>query len=82
MKKKCVRLGCDFCFRADMEGITYAKLRKLKSKKGGWTRVRRFQTYAQSIKTYDDPKDAPPGYSLFDWQTHFGCCPDCQENAT
>jgi hypothetical protein len=75
--KKTIRLGCYECNQEAYDGITADELRKLRSKAGGWKEVVRVQTYAQSIKTYDDPKDAPSGYSVLDWETHKGVCQDC-----
>lgn len=45
--------------------------------KDGWREIVRVQTYAQSIKVYEDPAKAPPGYSVFFWWTHEGFCPEC-----
>jgi hypothetical protein len=73
---KTIRLACDECDRDDMDGITYAEL--LAAKKAGWKGVIRVQTYAQSLKTYDHPADEPPGYSILDWMTHIGDCPECE----
>lgn len=70
-----VRLACMECYRDDMDGITRGEL--LQAIKGGWKCVSRFQSYEDSIKTYDDPKDEPPGYSVLDWYTHLGWCPEC-----
>lgn len=77
---KTIRLSCDRCFRDDCDGITAAELSQLCCKAGGWIGVVREQTYAQSIKVYDDPRDAPPGYSVMEWWTHRGTCPDCVRN--
>lgn len=59
----------------DHDGITHAQLKA--AIKAGWRGVSREQTYAQACKVYDDPADAPPGYSVFDWHTHLGVCPEC-----
>ena len=75
---KTIRLCCNAVGCAEHDFITATQLRRLKQ---GWKNVGRFQTYAQSIKTYDDPHDAPAGYSVLDWYTHLGDCPDCAEEA-
>ncbi len=67
-----IRLGCRNCDRDDMDLITAAQLRA--AKKAGWQDVDRVQTFAQACRTYDDPADAPPGYSVLDWWTHLGIC--------
>jgi hypothetical protein len=69
-----IRLSCAYC-ENDHDGITPAGLAALK--RAGWADIQRMQTYNQSIKTYDDPAKAPPGYSVFDWFTHLGICPEC-----
>ena len=43
----------------------------------GWEDIWELQTYEQSLAVYDDPDDAPPGYSVLDWMTHYGTCPKC-----
>lgn len=70
-----VRLACDNCDRDDKDMITREKLKKCE--KDGWQGIGRVQTYTQSCKTYDNPADAPPGYSILDWWTHMGTCPEC-----
>jgi len=68
------RLACDSCFREDFDGV--------KELPSDWTGIREFQSLKASMSTYDelgDP-DEPPGFSVLDWQTHFGLCPDCQKD--
>lgn len=69
-----IRLACAYCSRDDCDGITNLKAAV------GWTDIGRVQSYRQACKTYDDPSKAPAGYSIFDWWTHLGVCPDCQHH--
>jgi hypothetical protein len=78
MPRKTIRLACEMCSREDMDGITVRQLKECQDM--GWTGIAREQTYAESVKTYDDPADAPPGYSVLDWYTHLGICPDCHKS--
>lgn len=64
-----IRLACLICDREDCDGI--------KCVPKDWHDVERVQTLRQARKTYDDPSKAPPGFSVFDWWTHLGVCPDC-----
>ena len=70
-----IRLACCHCDRRDMDGITPSKLRKLI--RHGWEDVDRYQTYRQACRVYRNPAREPPGYSILDWWTHLGTCPDC-----
>lgn len=70
-----IRLACANCDREDMDGITRAEL--LAAITAGWSEVRRVQSYEDACKVYDDPDEAPPGYSVLDWYTHLGFCPEC-----
>jgi len=72
-----IRLACSECSRDDMDGISQEQLDA--AIRGGWGRVRQVQTYEESITVYDDPADAPPGYSVLDWFTHIGVCPECSK---
>lgn len=75
--KREIRLACDTCFRDDMDGITRAEL--MAAIKSGWNHIRRVQSYEDSIKVYDDPAETPEGYSVLDWYTHNGQCPECRD---
>ncbi|MFO0887565.1 MAG: hypothetical protein U0790_00300 [Isosphaeraceae bacterium] len=70
-----IRLGCDDCDRDDRDFITPAELAECRRE--GWTGIRRVQAYRQAIKIYDQPILEPPGYSVLDWETHMGLCPEC-----
>jgi hypothetical protein len=76
MSQRRIRLACDHCDRSDKDGITAAELKQCKAE--GWAGITRMQTYAQSIKTYDDPADAPPDSDVTAWYTHLATCPECQ----
>ena len=67
----CIRLECSECDEQH-DGITPEELAQL-----GWSDVREIQSYEEACRTYDDPADEPPGYSVLDWQTHIGLCPEC-----
>ncbi len=73
--RKTIRLACMTCDREDFDGITSDQLKQ--AIRDGWQEVDRVQTYAQSCKTYDDPRKAPPGFSASEWWTHLGTCPSC-----
>jgi hypothetical protein len=64
-----IRLGCTYCDREDHDGIRVI----LK----GWRSVIRVQTLAEACAVYENPEDEPEDYSVLDWQTHLGTCPDC-----
>lgn len=72
---KTIRLACVDCDRSDKDGITADELSECV--RLGWSGVRRYQSYEDSVRAYDDPADAPPGYSVLDWFTHLGTCPEC-----
>lgn len=74
-ERRTYRLGCCRCYRDDFDNLTRAEFRRAIA--SGWRDVSREQTYAQACKTYDNPADEPPGYSVLDWWTHLGMCPDC-----
>lgn len=64
------RLACFHCDREDFDGVS--NLPK------DWEDIGRVQTYHQAIKTYVDPSKTSPEFSVLDWFTHLGICPDCQ----
>lgn len=46
----------------------------------GWTDVEEVRSLEVSMTTYEDGDGNPPwGYSVFDWETHTGVCPECQD---
>ena len=75
MHRKTIRLACRECDRDDCDGITRTELRK--AIRHGWREVERVQTYRQACKTYDDISDQPEGFSVWEWWTHLGVCPEC-----
>lgn len=70
-----IRLACSVCDRDDMDGITPDQLAELLL--DGWEDISAYQSFEDSCRTYDHPADEPPGYSVFDWFTHLGTCPEC-----
>lgn len=70
-----IRLACSACNRDDMDGVMEEDLEA--AKVAGWRSVIEVQSYEDSIKTYEDEEDPPPGYSVLDWYTHIGLCPEC-----
>jgi len=73
-----IRLACEYCDRADKDGVTPEQLEQCKAE--GWIDVSVEQSYEDSIRTYDDADDAPPDFDVFAWYTHLGVCPTCAEN--
>lgn len=71
-----VRLACSECDRDDYDFISEEALEALV----GWEDIVEIQSYENSIKTYEynDPC-MPENYSVLDWYTHIGLCPDCSE---
>jgi hypothetical protein len=65
-----IRLACMQCDRQDFDGITAKELNE--AIRRGWQDVQRVQSYQQAGSTKEKP-----GYSVFDWWTHLGYCPDC-----
>lgn len=66
------RLGCSAgCFRGDCDGV--------RAIPKGWRHVGKVQSLRASLSTYGDEGDPPTprGYSVFDWETHMGVCPEC-----
>ena len=45
-----------------------------------WTDIEEVRSLRDALSTYDDEgdPDPPPGFSLCDWETHCGLCPECQ----
>ena len=77
MSKPTIRLACMECDRSDFDGITLPQLRE--AIRNGWKEVEREQTYRQACKTYSSKERARRDYSVFEWWTHLGRCPDCAE---
>jgi hypothetical protein len=73
-----IRLACASCDRDEMDGITPEQLEQAKAE--GWMDIEEVQSYDDSMQTYDNPDDAPPGFDVTAWHTHLGTCPDCQED--
>lgn len=65
-----IRLACMVCDREDFDGISAQQLKA--AIRGGWKHVGRVQSYRESCSTTEKP-----GYSVSDWWTHLGWCPDC-----
>ena len=75
---KRIRLACIDCDRSDFDGITPEQLERCRAE--GWADIGFEQCYEDSIRIYDDPDDAPPGYDVTAWWTHLGHCPDCRKD--
>ena len=69
-----IRLACRSC-DAQFDGIAPHELAALVNY--GWREIERVQTYAESIKVYEDPSKAPPGYDVMICWMHEGWCPEC-----
>lgn len=69
-----VRLVCRGC-NQQLDGIPAVP--------EGWRDVNEVQSLESSLTTYDGPDDPTPprGYSVFDWETHEGLCPDCPDES-
>ncbi len=63
-----IRLACAGCDREDYDGVW--RIPK------NWEGVQRHQTLTQS---YEVVEETDTHKSQFDWFTHLGTCPDCQE---
>ena len=74
---RCVRLACEFCDRDDCDWMTHDELEDCLWI-GGWTAIQQFQDLEFSQEIYEDLDEAPEGWSVLDWYTHLGICPDCQ----
>ena len=70
-----VRLACRECDREDFDCISQPQLDAAPSL--GWQDIGFVQSGRDAFTTYDNPEQAPPGYSVLDWYTHLGLCPDC-----
>ena len=66
-----IRLACENCFRDDCDGI--------KEIPPGWEGISEEQSLEMSMTTFDseDDPDPPKDYSVLEWWTHLGLCPDC-----
>lgn len=67
------RLACNKCDREDFDGVKVLPT--------DWEDISECQSLAAALSTYDDEgdPDPPPGYSVLDWWTHLGTCPECRE---
>lgn len=76
---KTIRLACNSCDRDDGDGISEVELSACIA--AGWRDVHQVQTYEQACYTWEpDENGEPPqpdGYSVLDWMTHYGTCPEC-----
>ncbi len=72
-----VRLGCMYCDRQDFDGISEQALKDAIA--AGWEYVDQVQSPAEAAQTHP-LGDEPPGFSVFDWWTHLGICPDCRKD--
>lgn len=70
-----VRLGCSECDIEEFDGINLSELEDCIQ--SGWENISKVQSYEESMKSYDNPEDAPPGFSVLSWWTHLGVCPGC-----
>lgn len=69
-----IRLACGNCFRDDCDGV--------KEIPPEWQDVSERQSLEDALTTYEDEEDGPPpkGYSVLDWWTHIGTCPECAKS--
>jgi hypothetical protein len=74
---KGIRLACMYCDRQDFDGISEQSLQDAIA--GGWEYVDQVQSQAEAAQTHPIGKE-PPGFSVFDWWTHLGICPDCRKD--
>ena len=63
-----IRLACVSCDRDDHDGVW--RLPK------GWTEIQKWQTLSESMK---EVTEGDSSRSVFDWHTHTGYCPECQQ---
>lgn len=75
-QKNEVRLACSECDCDDEDFITEQRLEECKV--AGWEDITWVQSYEDSTKTYDNRNAEPENYSVRDWYTHIGLCPDCK----
>ena len=63
-----IRLACHHCDTEECNGVTEIP--------PGWTDVHKVQSYEASLEEIapDDQTRSP-----FEWYTHLGTCPDCQD---
>ena len=61
------RLACISCDRSDYDGVYRLPQ--------NWTEIQKFQSLAEPKK---EVEEGDTSRSLFDWHTHEGYCPDCQ----
>lgn len=64
-----IRLGCQYCDRDDYDGVDELP--------ADWIDIIEVQSFEESQRPRD--LSSVPGMSPFDWQTHLGVCPDCQQ---
>ena len=60
------RIQCELCMR---------ELDDHPGKPEGWTDIVRYQSLRDSRRV--TPRPGEVNFSLSDWQTHFGVCPEC-----
>lgn len=68
-----IRLGCEDCDTTQHDMIDV-----LDPFPDGWDGVRQIQTYEQSMATEPTVFDCKT-FSAFEWMTHLGVCPKCQD---
>jgi hypothetical protein len=73
--RRTIRLGCWECMRSDKDGITPAELKACEL--SGWQDIERRQTLRQSRQTFSSGRRPPKSFSILDWETHLGTCPEC-----
>lgn len=68
-----IRLACNSCEREDFDGVRLLP--------GDWEDIGEVQSLQAALSVYDDTEEDPEprGYSVLDWWTHLGTCPECQE---
>lgn len=63
-----IRLACVSCDRDDYDGVwRFPK---------NWTDIQKWQTLSESMK---EVAEGDSRRSAFDWFTHSGYCPECQQ---
>ncbi|MFO0806711.1 MAG: hypothetical protein U0791_26700 [Gemmataceae bacterium] len=69
------RLACrGMCLRDDYDGV-----RELPT---DWVGIEETQSLRDALSVFDDDEEGrPDGYSLLDWETHTGYCPNCKSEA-
>lgn len=66
MARTIYRLSCEECM-CGVDGV-----RKIPK---GWRNVERIRSLRESRRV--TPRPGETNFSLSDWETHFGICPDC-----